>query len=195
MFTGIVEELGTVADLTLRDDGARMTFRASRALEGVTSGDSISVNGVCLTAVQPSSTDFCADVMAETLKCSSLGDLQVGDRVNLERARQLGDRLGGHLVQGHVDGIARITKIEPSETWTVMEFGADPAVLRYLVSKGSVAVDGISLTVVDVTNDSFTVSLIPTTLAETTLGFKSVGDAVNIEVDMVAKYVEKLVAK
>lgn len=195
MFTGIVEELGTLTDLTTRSDGARMTFHASRALEAVQPGDSIAVNGVCLTVVQPSSDSFSADVMAETLKRSSLGDLHVGDRVNLERARQLGDRLGGHIVQGHVDGVARIASVMPSDTWTVMEFDADPEILRYLVPKGSVAVDGISLTVVDVNATSFTVSLIPTTLAETTLGRTVVGDAVNIEVDLIAKYVEKLVAK
>lgn len=195
MFTGIVEELGTLSALELRPDGARMTFSGSRALEGVQPGDSVAVNGVCLTAVDPTGSAFSADVMAETLQKSALGSLTVGDRVNLERARQLGDRLGGHLVQGHVDAVAHIVSTTPSQTWTVMEFRADPSLLRYLVPKGSVAVDGISLTVVDVNEKSFTVSLIPTTLAETTLGQKSVGDAVNIEVDLIAKYVEKLVVR
>ncbi len=193
MFTGIVEELGTVGDVTLLEDAARVMIRGSRVLEGTRAGDSISVNGVCLTVVDLMPDGFTADVMAETLDRTSLATATSGSRVNLERAARMDARIGGHLVQGHVDGLAAVTAIEPSEHWTLMHFALPDGLGRYVVEKGSIAVDGVSLTVVSAEESSFSVSLIPTTLAETILGTRRVGDLVNIEVDAMAKYVERLI--
>ncbi|MBU6347498.1 MAG: riboflavin synthase [Actinomycetales bacterium] len=194
MFTGIVEELGEVTSITeLADDSLRITIRGPLAVSDSKLGDSIAVNGVCLTAVEINNEAFSADVMRESLNRSTIGKLQVGDQVNLERPVTLATRLGGHLVQGHVDGIGKISKREPSENWEVVTIQATPELLRYVVEKGSITVDGVSLTVSAITESDFQVSLIPATLAKTTLGQRAVGEQVNLEVDMVAKYLEKLV--
>ncbi len=192
MFTGIVEELGEVVAVDRRADAARITVRGALVLSDAAPGDSIAVNGVCLTVAERDTDSFTADVMAETLDRSSLGALEAGSWVNLERPLTLAARLGGHLVQGHVDGTARILERTPSEHWEVVRVSLPAELARYVVAKGSVTVDGVSLTVVDVGPDWFSVSLIPTTLELTTLGRKQPGDPVNLEVDVVAKYVEKL---
>lgn len=192
MFTGIVEEQGTVLGLTPLADAAVLEIQARVVLDEVKPGDSIAVNGVCLTVVDLRPGAFTADVMNETLVRSSLGLLTPGARVNLERAARLDSRLGGHLVQGHVDGTGELLEIIPTQHWTIVRIGLPESLARYVVEKGSITVDGVSLTVVEVDDRSFTVSLIPTTLAETTLGSKSVGAAVNLEVDAIAKYVERL---
>ncbi|MDQ3055071.1 MAG: riboflavin synthase [Actinomycetota bacterium] len=203
MFTGIVEALGEVMvreDLT---DSARLQVRAP-ALDDLRHGDSLAVNGVCLTvAGLPGNGCFAADVMAETLHRSALAGLATGDRVNLERAVTAQSRLGGHIVQGHVDGVGTLVSRTPGQGWDVVRIGLPPDLSRYVVEKGSIAVDGISLTVsalsdVPATGATeqggwFEVSLIPTTLEHTTLGFRQPGDAVNLEVDVIAKYVERLV--
>src|SRR5215813_6563811 len=192
MFTGIVEELGEVAALADLGDSARLTVRGKAVTADARHGDSISVNGVCLTVVDVDGETFTADVMKETLDRSSLGALAPGDPVNLERAALVSSRLGGHIVQGHVDGVATVVARQTAEKWEVVTFTLPATLARYVVEKGSITVDGVSLTVAAVTGDTFSVSLIPTTLALTTLGHKGVGAAVNIEVDVVAKYVEKL---
>ncbi len=196
MFTGIVEELGEVTGRDLLADAARLTIRGPVVTEDAGHGDSIAVNGVCLTVVDllPDG-QFTADVMAETLNRSSLGQLQVGSRVNLERAAAVNSRLGGHIVQGHVDGTGRVVARSPSEHWEVVRIEAPAAVARYVVEKGSITVDGISLTVSGLgaqPHDWFEVSLIPTTRELTTLGRAPVGTQVNLEVDVIAKYVERL---
>jgi riboflavin synthase len=193
MFTGIVEELGEVVDLTGGDgDAAVIAVRGPVVTSDARHGDSISVNGVCLTVIDTVDGTFTADVMGETLKRSSLGALRAGSPVNLERAATLGSRLGGHLVQGHVDGVATIIAREPAEQWEVLRFSLPADLSRYVVEKGSITVDGVSLTVMEVSDDAFAVGLIPTTLALTVLGHKQVGDPVNLEVDVIAKYVERL---
>ena len=198
MFTGIVEELGTVESLEDQGDAVRLSVRGPVVTQDASLGDSICVNGVCLTVADRDGELFTADVMRETLDKSSLGALEPGARVNLERAVTPSTRLGGHIVQGHVDGTGTVRSRTPSEHWEVVEIalpaaGADGSLDRYLVPKGSITVDGISLTVVDVRADSFTVSLIPETLARTTLGSRAPGETVNLEVDVIAKYVEKMV--
>jgi riboflavin synthase len=195
MFTGIVEELGSVAALTRLGDSARLTLRGPLVTSDARPGDSIAVNGVCLTVVELDDDTFAADVMAESLDRSSLGALRVGAPVNLERAATLATRLGGHLVQGHVDGVGVLLTREPGEHWERVRFSLPDGLDRYVVEKGSIAVDGISLTVVDVDTASFSVSLIPATLKATTLGQKVPGDPVNLEVDVMAKYVEKLLGR
>jgi riboflavin synthase len=192
MFTGIVEELGVVEALVDQGDAVRLTVRGPHVTLDAGLGDSIAVNGCCLTVAERDQETFTADVMRETLDKTSLGALAPGDRVNLERAVTPQTRLGGHIVQGHVDGTGQILQRTPSEHWEVVEVSLPPEIARYLVPKGSITVDGISLTVVEVADESFTVSLIPETLARTTLGFKRPGDPVNLEVDVVAKYVERL---
>ena len=192
MFTGIVEELGAVVALTDLGDSVRLTVRGPVVEADARHGDSIAVNGVCLTVVTAGGDGFTADVMRETLDRSCLGALAVGDPVNLERPVRLDGRLGGHLVQGHVDGTGRILTRERSEHWEVVRVSLPGDLARYVVLKGSITVDGVSLTVASVDDGSFTVSLIPTTLALTTLGRKQVGEPVNLEVDVVAKYVERL---
>ncbi|MFK0171744.1 riboflavin synthase [Streptomyces sp. NPDC090306] len=194
MFTGIVEELGHVTAVEELGDASRFRLRGRVVTEAAKHGDSIAVNGVCLTVVEHEGDEFTADVMAETLKRSSLGALAVGSRVNLERPTAVGDRLGGHIVQGHVDGTGTILERVPSEHWEIVKVSLPADLARYVVDKGSITVDGISLTVVEAGADHFTVSLIPTTLALTTLGLKQPGDLVNLEVDIVAKYVERLLA-
>ena len=194
MFTGIVEELGTVAALEDQGDALRLTIAASTVLEDVKHGDSIAVNGCCLTVAATEEGTWTADVMQETLAKTSLRGVAPGDVVNLERAVTPQTRLGGHLVQGHVDGVGRILARTPSEHWEVVEISVPAGLARYVVDKGSIAVDGVSLTVVTVGDESFTVSLIPETLSRTTLGSRAVGDRVNLEADIIAKHVERLVA-
>jgi riboflavin synthase len=194
VFTGIVEELGEVVAMVDLADAARLTVRGPLVTSDVAAGDSIAVNGVCLTVVQSGAGTFTADVMRETLARSALGGLSVGSPVNLERAVRVQDRLGGHLVQGHVDGTGEIVSVDPAEHWTVVTISLPTDLERYVVEKGSITVDGVSLTVSAVGHTSFQVSLIPTTLERTTLGRKAVGATVNLEVDITAKYVEKLLA-
>ncbi|MDQ1615533.1 MAG: riboflavin synthase [Actinomycetota bacterium] len=191
MFTGIVEELGEVESVDALGDSIRLTVRGA-VTEGATHGESVAVNGVCLTVVETVDGGFTADVMRETLERSSLGALRPGSPVNLERAMRADGRLGGHIVAGHVDGTAAILVRTPSEHWEVVRVSLPSDLARYVVLKGSITVDGISLTVSAVGPDWFEVSLIPTTLALTTLGRKQVGDPVNLEVDVIAKYVERL---
>jgi len=193
MFTGIVEELGEVVHLTdAGGDSAVLAVRGPVVTSDARHGDSISVNGVCLTVIDNVDGVFTADVMGESLRRSSLGVLSAGSPVNLERAATVGTRLGGHLVQGHVDGVGTILAREPADDWEVLRFALPRELARYVVEKGSITVDGVSLTVMEVTADSFSVGLIPTTLKLTVLGAKSVGDPVNLEVDVIAKYVEKM---
>ena len=192
MFTGIVEELGEVVAVEELADASRLTVRGPVVTSDAAPGDSISVNGVCLTVVDHTDGAFTADVMAETLRRSSLGALAVGSPVNLERAVRVSDRLGGHVVQGHVDGTGTLLSVTPDEHWTVVRTSLPAGLGRYVVEKGSITVDGVSLTVSALTDDWFEVSLIPTTLGLTTLGRKGPGDPVNLEVDVLAKHVEKL---
>jgi len=209
MFTGIVEELGEVVYLTdAGGDSAVIAVRGPVVTSDARHGDSISVNGVCLTVIDNVDGVFTADVMGESLRRSSLGALAAGSQVNLERAATVGSRLGGHLVQGHVDGVARVVarqsvspsvfrrgEAQPADEWEVLRFSLPPELARYVVEKGSITVDGVSLTVMAVTADTFDVGLIPTTLKLTVLGGKSVGDPVNLEVDVIAKYVEKMLGE
>ena len=201
MFTGIVEEVGTLLVREDQSDAARLLIRARTVLEDVALGDSISVNGVCLTVTDVRSdqgeTTWTTDVMGETLRRSSLGQVRPGDPVNLERAVSAHTRLGGHIVQGHVDGVGAVLARTPGEHWEVVRIGLPPGLARYVVEKGSITVDGVSLTVSAVSAAAdpepwFEVSLIPTTLRETTLGTRAPGDPVNLEVDVIAKYVERL---
>lgn len=196
MFTGIVEELGEVVAIDHLADSARLTVRGPLVVSDAGHGDSISVNGCCLTVVTHEGDRFTVDVMQESLDRTSLGALQPGSRVNLERAVKVDARLGGHIVQGHVDGTGEILRREPGDQWEVVTIGLPADLARYVVMKGSITVDGVSLTVsglVDGPDPSFQVSLIPTTLELTTLGRKQAGDLVNLEVDVLAKYVERLV--
>jgi riboflavin synthase len=192
VFTGIVEELGSVVAVEPLADAARLRIRGPLVTSDAVHGASIAVNGVCLTVVEFGDGEFTADVMNETLERSSLGALKAGSRVNLERPVTLDARLGGHLVQGHVDGTGAIVSRTPSEHWELVRISLPGELGRYVVEKGSITVDGISLTVVEAADDWFTVSLIPTTLELTTLGTKGVGDPVNLEVDVIAKYVERM---
>ncbi|GAA3802925.1 riboflavin synthase [Sphaerisporangium flaviroseum] len=193
MFTGIVEELGELAGVEVLPDAARFTIRGKTVAADARHGESIAVNGVCLTVVDVGGETFTADVMKETLDRSSLGSLTPGMPVNLERAVRADQRLGGHIVQGHVDGTGEVLSREPAEHWEVVRISLPAGLGRYVVEKGSITVDGISLTVVSVDAAEFAVSLIPTTLQLTTLGSKQPGDPVNLEVDIIAKYVEKLI--
>lgn len=194
MFTGLVQELGTIEALDSGNHGARLTV-AARLAEGLHPGDSVAVNGVCLTATAVSEGAFDAEVMNETLERSSLGGARTGTRVNLELPLRAGDPFGGHIVQGHVDGLGRIAQLAPDGFALRVRIEAEPELLRYVVAKGSITVDGVSLTVVAVEDRSFTVSLIPETLERTNLGAARDGTNVNLEVDVVAKYVEKLVVR
>ncbi|SFN20995.1 riboflavin synthase alpha chain [Actinomadura madurae] len=192
MFTGIVEELGEIVAVDPLGGSVTLTVRGPLVTEDAVHGASIAVNGVCLTVVDVKDGVFTADVIKETLDKSGLGALEPGSKVNLERPVRLSDRLGGHLVQGHVDGVGEILSREPGERWDVVTVSLPPSLSRYLVDKGSITVDGISLTVVEAAADRFSVALIPTTLALTTLGHKQPGEPVNLEVDVVAKYVERM---
>lgn len=194
MFTGIVEELGQVESLDLGEASAQLTLRGPLVTSDAVHGASIAVNGVCLTVVEHDADTgrFTVDVMAETLSRSGLGELVAGSPVNLERAMAASSRFGGHIVQGHVDGTATVVERVPGDRWEVVTCTLPAALARYVVEKGSITVDGVSLTVSAVTDRTFSVSLIPTTLALTTLGQRAVGDTVNLEVDVLAKYVERL---
>ncbi|AEV87337.1 riboflavin synthase subunit alpha [Actinoplanes sp. SE50] len=193
MFTGIVEELGEIVRLTEgSEDSAVIAVRGPLVTSDARDGDSIAVNGVCLTVIDNVDGVFTADVMGETLRRSSLGALKVGSSVNLERAAALGSRLGGHLVQGHVDGVATLQSREPADQWEVVTFSLPAELAKYVVEKGSITVDGVSLTVMAVTGDTFSVGMIPATSKNTVLGSKAIGEPVNLEVDVIAKYVEKM---
>ena len=191
VFTGIVEELGIVRALRLLPESGQLTLEGKKVLNGTQIGDSIAINGVCLTVLRQSENEFTVDVMAETLTKTNLAELKSGSRVNLERALQLQTRLGGHLVSGHVDGVGNIRRITPWGIAQVYEISTPPALLSYILPKGSIAIDGISLTVIDVEADYFTVSLIPHTFKETTLGLKGIGASVNLETDLIGKYVAR----
>jgi riboflavin synthase len=192
MFTGLVEELGILRSVRKGPDSALLNVEAKNIFTDLKIGDSVAVNGVCLTVTSYEGQCFTADVMSETLAKSNLGELKSGDRVNLERALRLGDRLGGHLVSGHIDGVGTITNMERFDIATLITISAPKEVMRYIIKKGSVAVDGTSLTVVDFAGDKFTVSLIPHTAHATTLGYKKRGASVNLEADIVGKYIERL---
>ena len=192
MFTGLVEELGRVKSIVRSSRSVRLTVQADKVLQDVKMGDSIAVNGTCLTVVEFTPHSFSADVMPETVDRTVLSALRSGDKVNLERCLRVGDRLGGHIVSGHVDGVGTIYRKESNDIAIIVSIKADASLLRYVVPKGSIAVDGASLTVVNVTADSFSVSLIPHTAGLTTLGHKKEGEPVNLEVDIIGKYVERL---
>ncbi|MBN6057890.1 riboflavin synthase [Nonomuraea sp. RK-328] len=195
MFTGIIEEKGEVAALVQAGDSARLSVRGPLVTSDASHGDSIAVNGVCLTVVEVDGDVFTVDVMRESLDRTSLGELEEGAAVNLERAVRADQRLGGHIVQGHVDGTGVLLSRDPGERWDDLRFSLPQPLARYVAEKGSIAIDGISLTVTTVDDDSFGVSLIPTTLKLTTMGELRVGDLVNLEVDVIAKYVERLVVR
>ena len=194
MFTGIVEELGTILAVRADTTGAQLEISAPRVREDAQIGDSIALNGCCLTVVSLGEGCYCVDAVEETLRMTTLGNLRPGDRVNLERSLRLSDRLGGHLVQGHVDGVGRLEAREPaSDGSVVMRFSAPSSVMRYVAYKGSIAVDGISLTVAGLDDSGFSIAVIPHTQAVTTLGFCEIGSRVNLETDVIARYVERLV--
>lgn len=197
MFTGIIEELGEIVQVDAGDDSVRLTVRGPLAVDGVHHGDSIAVSGVCLTVVASTDETFTADVMRQTLVMSTIGDLTAGSRVNLERAARVGDRLGGHIVQGHVDGTSELLEIHPGDAWRRLRFSLSEELAPLLVDKGSVTLEGVSLTVSDISEPGaadgwFEVSLIPETLAATTLGQKSIGDRVNVETDVLARHVRRM---
>ena len=191
MFTGIIEELGIVRTLRLLPESGQLTVEGHKILKGTQIGDSIALNGVCLTVIRQSEREFTVDVMAETLAKTNLAELKSGSRVNLERALQLQTRLGGHLVSGHIDGVGNIRRIASWGIAQVYEISAPPALLSYMLPKGSIAIDGISLTLIDVESEYFSVSLIPHTFEQTTLGLKGIGASVNLETDLIGKYVAR----
>jgi riboflavin synthase len=193
MFTGIVEELGTVVSIEEQPDAKRITFSGPVVTSDVSRGDSISVSGACLTAVEISGSTFTADVMHETLRLTALGSLVAGSQVNLERAMNAATRFGGHMVLGHVDGVGTVVSRKPSENWEWVTIEIPKDLMKYVVLKGSITIDGISLTVNEVTDTTVSFSLIPETLRLTTLGSKGVGALVNVEVDIMAKHIEKLI--
>jgi riboflavin synthase len=195
VFTGLVAATGTVREADRSEAGTRLAIEAGPLAAELAEGDSVAVNGVCLTATRVGGGSFSADVMVETLDRSSLGPLAAGDRVNLELPLRASDRLGGHVVQGHVDGVGEVRSVTEDGFARLVEVAAPPELLRYVVDKGSIAVDGVSLTVSAIAADAFTVSLIPETLERTTLGDAVPGRAVNLEVDVLAKYVEKLTSR
>lgn len=199
MFTGLIEEIGEVTSLEAQADAMRITVRGPKVVSDAAHGDSIQVSGVCLTVIDQTADSFTADVMQQTLDMSTLGELHAGSRVNLERAARLDTRLGGHIVQGHVDGTATLTKITPGEHWRVLRFALSRELAPLLVDKGSVTVSGVSLTVSNIASPGeaeqwFEVSLIPETLTATTLGALTVGDRVNIETDILARHVARMLA-
>ncbi len=194
MFTGIIEESGKAEKISIQGSNLKLKIRASRILDDLKVGDSININGACQTVMETDPVSFTVEAVEETLKKTNLGELKRNDRVNLERAVRLSDRLGGHLVTGHIDCVGKIKSIVEKDGSFLFEFELPQENLAYLVEKGSVAVDGISLTVVEVLKDSFTVSIIPFTLENTNLGTKMVGDSVNIETDMIGKYVERILS-
>ncbi len=193
MFTGIIEELGKVKAIQVLPDAIRLTIEGPLVVSDVNRGDSISVSGACLTAVEHDATSFTADVMQETLKLTSLDGIQVGDPVNLERAMTAATRFGGHVVLGHVDGVGEVISREPSENWEWVRVSVPKELMKYVVLKGSITLDGISLTVNELGEDWVGLSLIPETLSLTTLGSKKSGSKVNVEVDVMAKHIERLI--
>lgn len=192
MFTGLVEELGKVKNMIRTSRSVRLTINASKVVSDVKIGDSIAVNGTCLTVVAHGDDWFTADVMPETVDRTVLSRLKTGDKVNLERTLRVGDRFGGHIVSGHIDGVGTISGKNTNDIAVIVRITAEPQVMRYIVEKGSIAIDGTSLTVVELGNDWFSVSLIPHTAGLTTVGLKSVGEVVNLEADVIGKYVERL---
>lgn len=192
MFTGLVAELGTVQRLDRQGESYHLTVSAVKVMQNLKIGDSVAVNGACLTVVDMHDSVFTADVMPETVRLTNIGSLHVGDKVNLERTLRLCDGLDGHIVSGHVEGLGTIISRRPEGIANVVEIAAEARLLRYILPKGSIAIDGISLTVTVVTDSSFSVAIIPHTAKETTLGFKGVGDKVNLETDIIGKYVERL---
>ena len=193
MFTGIIEELGTVASVEVLPDSIRLAIKGNLVRQDLSQGESISVNGVCLTAAEITSDGFIADVMLETLNRSSLSGISQGESVNLERAMSGAGRFGGHVVQGHVDGVAEIISREPSVNWEIVKVKIPAELSKYVVHKGSITFDGVSLTVNDISDNTVSLSLIPETLRLTTLGTKQVGDKLNVEADILAKHIEKLI--
>lgn len=192
MFTGLVAELGTVQRLDRQGESYHLTVSAVKVMQNLKIGDSVAVNGACLTVVDMHDSVFTADVMPETVRLTNIGSLHAGDKVNLERTLRLCDGLDGHIVSGHVEGLGTIISRRPEGIANVVEIAAEARLLRYILPKGSIAIDGISLTVIAVTDSSFSVAIIPHTAKETTLGFKGVGDRVNLETDIIGKYVERL---
>jgi riboflavin synthase len=192
MFTGIIEELGKVSAIEKQPDAIRLTISCGKVLSDLKRGDSISCSGTCLTAMEIDGSSFTADVMLETLKRSSLSEVKVGDGINLERAMQHETRFGGHIVQGHVDGVGEIISREKSDNWDWVRIRIPADLMKYVVMKGSITIDGISLTVNELGDDHIAVSLIPETLEVTTLGYKNPGDKVNVEADVLAKHIERL---
>ncbi|NLO89304.1 MAG: riboflavin synthase [Clostridia bacterium] len=192
MFTGLVEEMGVMRRIQITGSSGSLSIGAHKVFEDLKIGDSIAVNGICLTVVEILENVFKVEVMKETFDRTALSDLKIGDKVNLERALRINDRFGGHFVSGHVDGVGIIRSFDFCENAKIFEISTEPELSKYLVSKGSIAVDGISLTIVEAKGVSFTVSIIPHTLKNTNLGLKKIGDRVNLEVDMIAKYLEKL---
>ena len=197
MFTGLIAELGSITDIEKGESSAVFTISAPKLISEIAVGDSVAVNGACLTATAISGTTFTADVMIQTLSLTSLGQLSVASTVNLELAAQLNSRLGGHMVQGHVDGVASVVGLTPGDKWAQFDITVPPHLAKYIVNQGSICLDGFSLTVgsIDDSSNVVTVWLIPETLAATNLSGKKVGDLVNVEVDVLAKYVERLLAK
>ena len=195
MFTGIIEDLGEIAAVDALDEGVRLTVRTSLPTAELTLGESIAINGACMTVVETTAEGFAVDVSAESLRRTTLETLVAGDRVNLERSLRLGDRLGGHVVTGHVDGTGEVLSVRCEGESAIHTFGLEPALAAALVEKGSIAVDGVSLTCFACGDRSFDVAIIPHTATHTTIGRRSVGDAVNLENDLIGKYVAKLVAK
>jgi riboflavin synthase len=197
MFTGLIAELGKVVEIERGYESAIFTIQAPLLISQIKVGDSVSVNGVCLTAISVTENSFCADVMIQTLKISSLAKLEIGSPVNLELAAQLDARMGGHIVQGHVDGVATVVGLAPGEKWARFDITIPQELGKYIVNQGSIALDGISLTVGEINdaNSQVTVWLIPETLVRTNLSTKKAGDLINVEVDVLAKYVERLISK
>jgi riboflavin synthase len=192
MFTGIIEELGKVAAIEKQPDAIRLTIACKEVLSDLKRGDSISCSGTCLTAIEIDDQGFTADVMLETIRRSSLDGVKVGDPINLERAMNAATRFGGHIVQGHVDGVGEFVSREKSDNWDWVKIRLPKDLMKYVVHKGSITLDGISLTVNDIDGDVIALSLIPETLRLTTLGYKKPGDKINVEADVLAKHVEKL---
>ena len=193
MFTGIIEEMGSVKKIIYGSSSIKLSIECSTVIEGTVKGDSIAVNGICLTVTELGKNWFMADVMPETMRKTGLEKLKPGGKVNLERALRLADRLGGHIVSGHIDGTGTITGLKKEDNAVLITITAPEQIMKYIVPKGSVALDGTSLTITELTTDTFTVSLIPLTRGFTILGFKSIGDRVNIECDIIGKYVEKMI--
>ncbi|MGL4388505.1 MAG: riboflavin synthase [Brevinema sp.] len=192
MFTGLIEEIGTIKNIQSSSTSAELTIICTTMFDDIDLGASIAVNGICLTVTHMTRDSFSVDVMPETMKISNLKHLKISDKVNLERALSLKKRLGGHFVSGHADGVGSIKSIQKNDNAFLIKINTDPSILKYIIHRGSITIDGISLTVCDLEEDDFSVSIIPHTFAYTTLNFKKVGDLVNLENDMIAKYIERL---